>query len=314
MYNGASIGSGYDFGMGANLFNFVPMANLCDADVERFRLSAAQTTQVFAQSSVLCDINSDNRIIVNSGIPVIRVAKFTSGGDIRSFSIHPVESVALPGTRAEQIMPDGETLAINRPYFVANVPSDLNQGVWPIAAQQQPVPHQPPTYIFNQIPYSYPQDDDENDNNVIFMDSAAQNGPPVPTVTTEGPQDSAGNIPSAPDTVDTGVTGDNGMSPGSYWSVSAEAPVPVYAPSAYMSPRQQSHERWSHRVGQSQNHHEFSPSAGGSRPAQLLQGRSAGPNLTPGYSQHPSSSSNGTSSHSHSSGSSDSGHGQGHGR
>jgi hypothetical protein len=296
MYNGASVASGYDFGMGANLFNFVPIANLCDADAERFRLSAAQAAQVFAQSKVLNDINSNDRIIVDDGIPVSKIAAAT-GGDMRSFTIRPVESVAVPGARGEQILPDGETLAINRPYFNVNVPSALKQGVWPIAAQQQPVPHRPPSIIVYQSPRTYPSADDQNNNSVIYVNSAAQNGPPVPTVTTAGPQDYTGPAPS-PD-----ASGE------SYWSVSAEAPAPVDTSSAYMSPRLQSHEHWRHKVPQPANHREFNPSTGGVPPAQHQDGRTAGPQLIPVDTQHPSPGPNGSPSHSHSSGPGEPAHG-----
>ena len=45
VYNGAAVPGNYDFGMGADLFNFVPLANLCDANMERFRLPAAPAAQ-----------------------------------------------------------------------------------------------------------------------------------------------------------------------------------------------------------------------------------------------------------------------------
>jgi hypothetical protein len=258
MYNGASITSSYDFGFGANLFVFAPMANLCDANIERFRLSPAQAGQVFARSEVLNSINSNDRIIVNDGIPVSRIAKST-GGDVRSFTIQPVESVAPPGARGEQILSDSETLAINRPYFNQNAPSGLRQGVWPIAAQEQPVAHQPPTIIMNQIPYSYPSPDYQNNNSVIYVDSPSQNGSPVPTVTTEGPQDSGA------------YAGGVGQPAQSYWAVSADAPAPVDASSVYMAPRQQSHEHLRHKVSQPANHHEFSPHPEASSPEQQHQ-------------------------------------------
>jgi hypothetical protein len=287
VYNGASVASDYDFGMGANLFTFVPMANLCDADTERLRLPAAQAGTVFGRSTVLADINSNDRIIANDGIPVSRIAAtpFT-GGKMHSFTIRPAESVALPGTRGEQILPDGETLAINRPYFNVNVPSALKQGIWPIPGQQQPVAHQPPTFIVNQIPYSYPSADDQN-KSVIYVDTAAQNGPPVPTVTTEGPQDYAAPAPAP------AVSGE------SYWSVYAEAPAPVVDTSSeYISPRQRSHEHWRHRTRQPDNHREFNPPPNGSQPADHHEGHAPEPDqrhinvqlMSPNPNQAPSQS------------------------
>lgn len=254
IYNGAPVAKGYDFDIGAGLFNFVPMANLSDDNPERFRLPAAQAGQVFAQSKVLIAINSNNRIIVNDGIPVRKILMAT-GKVMRSMTIQPVESVPNPGTRGDEILPDGESLAIHRPYFNSDVASALRQGIWPVPAQEQPVAHEPPTFIVNENPISYPPADNQ-DNSVIYVDSAAQDAPPVPTVTTAGPQDDAGPAPgfaAGPDQ--------------SYWSVSAEAPAPVYDTSSYMPPRLRSHERWQHRVDQPDKHQEFNPSGGGSRGA-----------------------------------------------
>lgn len=288
VFNGASVASDYGFGMGANLFNFVPMANLCDADTERVRLPAAQAGQIFARSTVLADINSNDRIIANDGIPVSRIAPFT-GGRMHSFTIQPAECVALSGARGEQILPDDETLAINRPYFNVNVPSALKQGIWPIPGQQQPVAHQPPTYIVNQIPYSYPPADSQN-NSVIYANTAAQNGPPVPTITTEGPQDY-----SAPATAP-------GVSGASYWSVYAEAPAPVVDTSSdYISPRQRSHEHWRHRTRQPDNRRESNPSSIGAEPAEQPQGHATEPDPRHINVQLMSPNPNQTTSQSHSS-------------
>ena len=253
VYNGAAISQSYDFGIGAGLFNFVPMANLGDDNIDRFRLPAALAEQVFAHSKALIAINSNNRIIVNDGIPV-RDILLATGKVMHSVRIQPVESVAAPGTRGEQILPDGETLVIDRPYFKTDVASALRQGIWPVPSQEQPVAHQPPSFIVNENPASYAPAGNQ-DNSVIYVDSAAQDAPPVPTVTTAGPQDYAAPAPGF-------ATGPDQ----SYWSVSAEAPAPIENASLYMSPRRESHERSQHRVPQDADHHEFNPPAGGSRP------------------------------------------------
>ncbi len=254
VYNGAPVASDYDFGIGANLFNFVPMASLCDANTERYRLSAAQSAQIFKQSTVLGAINSNDRTIVNDGIPVHKIAA-ANGGNMRSFTIQPVESVAIPGARGEQILQDGETLAVNRPYFNADVPSALRQGIYPIPAQEQPVPHQPPTFIVNENPLIQPEADNDN-NSVIYVDRAAQNAPPVPTVTMAGPLDYAAPAPSP---ISSGE---------SYWSVSGEASAPINSASEYMSPRLRSHERSQHHVQQPAGHQDFDPTSSRPHPDQ----------------------------------------------
>jgi hypothetical protein len=262
LYNGAPVAANYDFGIGADLFNFVPMANLFDGNTEHFRLSAAQAGKIFARSKALNNISSSDRIIVNGGIPLGKIAMAT-GGAMRSFTVQPIKSAALPGARGEQILPDGKTLAINRPYFNTSVPSALKQGVWPIAGQAQPLAHRAPTIIVNENPLSYPPAD--NQSSVIYVDSAGQNGPPVPTVTTAGTQDYPAN-----------ATGGGGPAQ-SYWAGSAEGPALVYNSSSYMSPRLQSHERLERKVQQPANHREFNPSTGDSRPVQHQESYPAGP-------------------------------------
>lgn len=250
MYKGVSIPPNYDFGLDANLFDFVPMANLCDANIEHPSLSAAQSAQVFARSQSIADINSNDRIIANDGIPVSWIAKFQRGA-MRSVTIRPEKTVPAPGARGEMILGDGETLAINRPYFSAEVPSALKQGLWPNTAQGQPVPHQPPTFIVNQIPYSYPAAGDQ-DNSVIYVDTASQNGHPVPTVTMAGPADYAASAPATAGPAQ------------SYWApVLEESSAPIDTASAYLSPRLRSQERWRRKVRQPADHREFNPGAAG---------------------------------------------------
>ena len=254
VYNGAVVPSGYDFGIGENLFTFVPMAKLCDGNTERYRLSASQSAQIFAQSHVLSAINSNDRTIVNDGIPVHQIAAATHGV-IRSVTIQPVESVAVPGARGDQVLPDGETLAVNRPYFTADVPSALRQGIYPVPAQEQPVPHQPPTFIVNENPLIRPNVNYQN-NSVIYVDRASQYAAPVPTVTIAGPFDSDANGPPC-------------IPPAqSYWAVMPETAIPIENDSEFMSPRLRSHERWEHHTRESPDHRESDPTSSRPHPEQ----------------------------------------------
>jgi hypothetical protein len=283
LYNGAPVAPNYDFGISANLFTFVPMTHLFDDNLEGVRLSAAQAGKIFAQSKVLNNISSNDGIIVNGGISLGKIVMAT-GGSTRSFTIQPVKSVALPGARGEQILPDGETLAINRPYFNTSVLSALKQGIWPIAGQEQPLAHRVPTIVVNENPLGYPPAG--NQVSVIYVDSAGQNEPPVPTVTIASPQDYAAN------------DGGGSASAQSYWAVSAGETEPVYNSSRYMSPRLRSHERLQQKVRQPANHREFNPSTGSSRPVQHQEGHTVGPVQRSVNPQHPSG---GTPAPSHSS-------------
>lgn len=72
-YRGASVAVGFDFGLEANFFTFVPVGNFCDRQVRSFRVEPARGREIFRQATVINNYNDNHRTIFNGGISVERI-------------------------------------------------------------------------------------------------------------------------------------------------------------------------------------------------------------------------------------------------
>ena len=126
-YNGAAVGAGFNFGLSANFFTFVPTKNFNDLHPRRYRVAPAQVTKFYSHTTVINNFNADSRshAIINAGIPPQRITAVTR------MEIHPVtiRETSAPVTRGEQLQKD--TLVVNRPHFDAKAAATLNSGVRP---------------------------------------------------------------------------------------------------------------------------------------------------------------------------------------
>jgi hypothetical protein len=234
MYNGAVVSTGFGFGLSAKLFTFVPSANFCDPHLDRHRLLLPQISEIFGHTKVLSNINSNERTIVNDGITPTKIAGITAR-PIPSYTIQAA-ATTTHGGRGEQVLADGRTLAIDRPYFNEDAPAALSQGIRPTPAQTQTSLHQIPPLVMYGNGNESPAPTYHNAN-VYYLQPGHPSGPPVPRVTTAGPQDHP-----AADTASR-----------SYWTTPSETPVTANNQSALESPRLE--EQQAHEV----------PPAGGSR-------------------------------------------------
>jgi hypothetical protein len=130
-YNGVAVGANFDFGLGVNLFTFVPTRNFCDPHPRSHRIASAQVTQFYNHTTIINDFHADSHTIINGGIPPERITAVTRT------EIHPVSirETSAPVTRGEQLGRDGQTLDINRPQFNANAAATLNNGIRPRPVQ-----------------------------------------------------------------------------------------------------------------------------------------------------------------------------------
>ena len=141
-YNGVAVSANFDFGLGVNLFTFVPTQNFCDPHPRTHRVAPAQVTQIYNRTTIINNFNVDghSHAIINAGIPPERITAVTRT-EIRPVSIR---ETSAPVTRGEQLGRDGQTLEINRPQFSASAAASLNNGIRPrplaTAGQNQPRP------------------------------------------------------------------------------------------------------------------------------------------------------------------------------
>jgi hypothetical protein len=143
-YNGAAVGVGFDFGLGADFFTFVPTRNFCDPHPWRYRVEPRDVTQIYNHTTVINNFNVDrgNRGFINHGIDPERITTVTHT------EIHPVaiRNTTGPVERGEQLGRDGRTLMVNRLHFADNPPPS-NRGAGPRPTPPTPVvgsPYQPP--------------------------------------------------------------------------------------------------------------------------------------------------------------------------
>ena len=138
VYQGHAVSAGFDFGLSAGVFTFVPTRDFCDPHPERFRIKADGVTHIYNQTTAINNFNFDSRHqgIVNAGIPPQEITAVTRQ------AIHPVTiragngSVAWNG-RGEQFERNDNTLTVNRPHFVGTPVLALHQGTPPATDRGQ---------------------------------------------------------------------------------------------------------------------------------------------------------------------------------
>jgi hypothetical protein len=139
IFNGAVVTAGFDFGLPANAFCFVPTKNFCDPHPFRYRAPQTQIVQIYQRTTIInnFNVNSRDRTIVNAGIAPERIAAVTR---------QPIQRVTLrdsttPVARGAQLNKD--VLIVNRPRISETTVTTLNQGVKPPVVRQNPPPHTP---------------------------------------------------------------------------------------------------------------------------------------------------------------------------
>jgi hypothetical protein len=75
-YRGNGISVGFDFGLAADNFIFVPTSHFCDERPRRYRCAPAEVTRIYNHTTVINNYNFDshNRTFINNGIPVQHIA------------------------------------------------------------------------------------------------------------------------------------------------------------------------------------------------------------------------------------------------
>jgi len=134
-YRGAAVSVGFDFGLGADLFTFVPTRNFCDPHPRLYRAQPREVTQIFSRTTIINNFDADrgNRNFINHGIDPGRITAVTRT------EIHPVaiREATAPIARGEQLGRDGRTLMVNRQNFTAN-PRPAGRGALPPATPPSP--------------------------------------------------------------------------------------------------------------------------------------------------------------------------------
>jgi hypothetical protein len=76
-FRGASVGVGFDFGLGVDMFTFVGIGDFGGRDYVHHRIAPVEVNRFWSKTTVINSYTVNNKIIVNRGIPVERVAAVT---------------------------------------------------------------------------------------------------------------------------------------------------------------------------------------------------------------------------------------------
>jgi hypothetical protein len=200
VFNGAVVSAGFDFGIGANFFTFVPTRNFCDLHPDRFRVKRDTAVNVFNHTTIVNNFNEDSRnhFIVNNGISRDKIAA-VSKTPIRQVAIRDAGSSGFHGERLQRA---GNTIVVNRPQISANVAATLNNGVRPqIVRQNTPHPlilngngNNHPSTPQNHVPQNQnnfqpaPNQNSRPNHNEVAPQTQNFGQPAVPRVVTPQPQ------------------------------------------------------------------------------------------------------------------------------
>jgi hypothetical protein len=113
-YSGA-VGIGFEFGLGAADYCYIPTARFCDRRPYHYYVPNHQNHAIHKDTTVINNyIIGNNNTIVNNGVGFDRIAKVTRG-DIRQVALRDTTSMKSLGTRHDRLETDGKTLTVYRP-------------------------------------------------------------------------------------------------------------------------------------------------------------------------------------------------------
>jgi hypothetical protein len=121
VYRGKGVSVGFDFGLSAQFFTFVPTRNFCDPHPRRFRAESGEVNRIYGHTTVVNNINFSNHRVINDGITVQHIA------DATRTEIHPVPVRDLR-SQNNQVLRGGNYNRQNRQPNQPNAPTAGNAG------------------------------------------------------------------------------------------------------------------------------------------------------------------------------------------
>lgn len=119
-YYGRSVGFGFDFGIAASWYTFVPVSRFCDPRPYRYRLPGHHVTRIYHNTTVINNYGSGNRnTVINRGIAPERISAVTKT-EIRPVALRDSAHVTGRVGRGERLEQDGRSLVVRRPHFPEN--------------------------------------------------------------------------------------------------------------------------------------------------------------------------------------------------
>ncbi len=166
--------TGFDFGLSADFFPFVPWNHFRDNHLRPHLLPPPRAHEVFARTICASPIAQRNNMIVNHGVPPQRVASATHS-PVQPISLHSA-GTRPAGGKAEHLDPNGKSLTVYRPPMSSPGPRPS-----PYSPVQKNGPTPPPS----SSPYSPVQAGRQTSGN--------NSGPGSPLAGNSGTRPNSGN-------------------------------------------------------------------------------------------------------------------------
>ena len=124
LYNGGNVSVGFNFGLGANCFTFVPTAYFCNPHPRNYCVAPAQVPRIYNSTVVINNYNINNRIIVNHGIAVENIAT-ASRATIRPVPVHQINRLTVQNAQSMPANRPGNVSGANRQGYARDFGSPL---------------------------------------------------------------------------------------------------------------------------------------------------------------------------------------------
>jgi len=120
-FGGVRVGLNFGFGLARHHYTFIPFTRFCDRNPHYFALPPTVVQNVFNQTTVINNIQVNNHVVVNNGIPAERVASLTRS-EIRKVSVREAAPQPQAFARLDRLEKAGDDLVIYRPALNPNAP------------------------------------------------------------------------------------------------------------------------------------------------------------------------------------------------
>ena len=145
---GNTVGVGFSFSFGAANYCWTPTAYFCGGNYHRHRISGAQASQVYNNSTVINNyVVGNNNTVINGGIDPGHISK-ASRSEIRKVQLTDTESPRAAGKMQGSNLPSGapSRLAVYRPTVGPDFkPTAARQTFSPNSGQSVQLPNRPST-------------------------------------------------------------------------------------------------------------------------------------------------------------------------
>ena len=117
-FHNRSVGFGFEFGLGAHHYNFIPFDRFCDYSPSRYRVSPVYVQNVYNQTKFVNKIRvkGNNNTVINEGIDPAHVAAATRT-EIRKVAIRDAQPGAGKVAKHDRLEKEGNKLVVFRPQL-----------------------------------------------------------------------------------------------------------------------------------------------------------------------------------------------------